>query len=116
MTTRQSPFRSDLLQGKVALVTGGATGLGLEIARVPGVDRAAGHVALPPGVCSRMNSAASSSARKASQSATGGGYSRPYGRTGLTYRTVAWVVPGTEQSHMRKGAGHGQGYDIRGAR
>jgi NAD(P)-dependent dehydrogenase (short-subunit alcohol dehydrogenase family) len=35
-STRESPFRADLLQGKAALVTGGATGLGLEVARVLG--------------------------------------------------------------------------------
>ncbi|MGB9224123.1 SDR family oxidoreductase [Mycobacterium sp.] len=47
MTMRQSPFRAELLQGKVALVTGGATGLGLEIARVLG-----GHGARVA-ICSR---------------------------------------------------------------
>jgi NAD(P)-dependent dehydrogenase (short-subunit alcohol dehydrogenase family) len=47
VNTRQSPFRSDLLDGKVALVTGGATGLGLEIARVLG-----GHGARVA-ICSR---------------------------------------------------------------
>src|SRR5271166_1340822 len=46
-TARRSPFRADLLQGKVALVTGGATGLGLEIARVLG-----GHGARVA-ICSR---------------------------------------------------------------
>jgi NAD(P)-dependent dehydrogenase (short-subunit alcohol dehydrogenase family) len=35
-TRRPSPFRDDLLLGQVALVTGGATGLGLEIAHVLG--------------------------------------------------------------------------------
>ena len=47
MTIRSSPFRADLLRGKVALVTGGATGLGLEIARVLG-----GHSARVA-ICSR---------------------------------------------------------------
>lgn len=47
MTSRRSPFRADLLQGKVALVTGGATGLGLEVARVLG-----GHGARVA-ICSR---------------------------------------------------------------
>ncbi|CPR13146.1 oxidoreductase [Mycobacterium bohemicum DSM 44277] len=47
MTIRRSPFRPDLLQGKAALVTGGATGLGLEIARVLG-----GHGARVA-ICSR---------------------------------------------------------------
>ena len=37
---RASAFRHDLLEGKVALVTGGATGLGLEIARVLGTHGA----------------------------------------------------------------------------
>ena len=36
MGARRSPFRADLLAGKVALVTGGATGLGVEIAQVLG--------------------------------------------------------------------------------
>jgi NAD(P)-dependent dehydrogenase (short-subunit alcohol dehydrogenase family) len=47
VTTRRSPFRADLLQGMAALVTGGATGLGLEIARVLG-----GHGARVA-ICSR---------------------------------------------------------------
>jgi NAD(P)-dependent dehydrogenase (short-subunit alcohol dehydrogenase family) len=36
VSAQGSPFRADLLRGKAALVTGGATGLGLEIARVLG--------------------------------------------------------------------------------
>ncbi len=36
MTTHRSPFRADLLAGKAALITGGATGLGLQTARVLG--------------------------------------------------------------------------------
>lgn len=47
MTTSQSPFRSDLLDGKVALVTGGATGLGLETCRV------LGHHGARVALCSR---------------------------------------------------------------
>ncbi|MGE2814324.1 SDR family oxidoreductase [Mycobacterium heidelbergense] len=46
-TNRLSPFCDDILQGKVALVTGGATGLGLEVARVLG-----GHGARVA-ICSR---------------------------------------------------------------
>lgn len=47
MTGRPSPFRADLLAGQVALVTGGATGLGLQIAHVLG-----GHGARVA-ICSR---------------------------------------------------------------
>lgn len=47
MSAHPSPFRTDLLRGKVALVTGGATGLGFEIARVLG-----GHGA-GVAICSR---------------------------------------------------------------
>ncbi|MCX2932133.1 hypothetical protein ORI20_17810 [Mycobacterium sp. CVI_P3] len=36
MSDQASPFRADLLAGKVALVTGGATGLGLEVAGLLG--------------------------------------------------------------------------------
>jgi NAD(P)-dependent dehydrogenase (short-subunit alcohol dehydrogenase family) len=49
-TEVSSPFRSDLLEGRVALVTGGATGLGLETCRVLG--RHGARVAL----CSRKES------------------------------------------------------------
>jgi NAD(P)-dependent dehydrogenase (short-subunit alcohol dehydrogenase family) len=45
-----SPFRSDLFEGRVALVTGGATGLGFETCRVLG--RRGARVAL----CSRKES------------------------------------------------------------
>jgi 2,4-dienoyl-CoA reductase [(3E)-enoyl-CoA-producing], peroxisomal len=48
--TDSSPFRSDVLEGRVALVTGGATGLGLETCRVLG--RHGARVAL----CSRKES------------------------------------------------------------
>ena len=34
---------------------------------------------------------------------------RRYGRTGLTYRIIAWVVPATGQRHMRKEAGREKG-------
>jgi peroxisomal 2,4-dienoyl-CoA reductase len=40
MTADRSAFRADLLEGRVALVTGGATGLGLEIAHVLGAHGA----------------------------------------------------------------------------
>src|SRR4051794_5113025 len=40
MTDEPSAFRPDLLAGRVALVTGGATGLGLEIASVLGAHGA----------------------------------------------------------------------------
>ncbi|MGB8387030.1 SDR family oxidoreductase [Mycobacterium sp.] len=40
LNTPASPFRADLLEGKVTLVTGGATGLGLEVARVFGAHGA----------------------------------------------------------------------------
>lgn len=40
MVSDTSPFRADLLAGKVALVTGGATGLGLEVARTLGAHGA----------------------------------------------------------------------------
>lgn len=44
-------------------------------------------------------------------------HSSPIWKDRPTYRTLAWVVPGKEQSHMRKEAGHGEGYyDLRGAR
>lgn len=47
MTDDRSPFRADLMRGRVALVTGGATGLGLQVARVLG-----GHGARVA-ICSR---------------------------------------------------------------
>jgi 2,4-dienoyl-CoA reductase [(3E)-enoyl-CoA-producing], peroxisomal len=62
VTTRPSPFRADLLDGRVALVTGGATGLGFEVARVLGSHGA--RVA----ICSRKEvnlQAAVSALRKA---------------------------------------------------
>jgi len=50
VSAHPSPFRTDLLRGKVALVTGGATGLGLEVARLLGSHGA--RVA----ICSRKES------------------------------------------------------------
>ncbi len=41
---------------------------------------------------------------------------RPYGRTGLPYRKMSVGCSGTEQSHMRKEAGHERGYYTRGTR
>ena len=44
------------------------------------------------------------------------GVLRLYGTTGLTYRIIAWVVPRTDQNHMRKEADHEKGYHTRGPR
>jgi len=64
-----SPFRSDLLQGQVALVTGGATGLGLEIATVLGAHGA--RIA----ICSRKED----NLRAAVEKLTSGGVEAIYG-------------------------------------
>lgn len=68
-TSPLSPFRPDLLQGHVALVTGGATGLGLEIATVLGAHGA--RVA----ICSRKED----NLRAAVEKLTAGGAEAMYG-------------------------------------